>query len=1199
MTSSRLQAAQSGNGTPSPSQNCRRVLDFWHKVEFFIPYDLEKQILDHEDKDWAVRRITAKHLASIQPQSGGDLWDVPRVPAGKRLSGFELYLGIFDKELLNRLVRATLRNQPSELEDNEDFERGDYEGLTCFAKVALNVLGEPQWDKVSVSTVPWALGRLKSFGLGGLDFDDFQSNLKTLQHELADFQTQRLKDRSAGPQKDDGSPSAPLPLVRTEIEQLVKIFCSWADFTPDSSEFPVVVIRARAAKESKKKDQAAAESPTPNSPSRDNPRPSSTDNDDPDDDADTDDQIDILNSFYAKDIQRVLRTLASESLPPPLLAYLTPVPASKRVSVYSENGCMRIRARLHPGKLPGGHWLGEPGHYMSLMQQFAINEATEAMEVSGIFSVNGPPGTGKTTLLRDIFAEVITQRARVLAALPSARDAFEAAPAVSVEFEGGTSTRISRLKQELTGFEIVVASTNNAAVENISRDLPKASALGSQKVNRRKELAWRHGNGTPKWTYLQPVATQYAARNEKGQFDQLSVDDSPWGLIACALGNRTNRRRFLDGVFGKAVKDGENPPKGYDPQLHKSIWEWREGYKGPTFSEAANLFRKAETDVSNRQASLAEYVNALEQTAGLTLDGYTSNERQSVDVAEAAWQSAQADLQSISAELASVTSQLETIDRLRLRNESPKISMLKWLFSSQSRREHRAAATAFQEKKQRYDAMETDALLKKIEFEPKLLPARSASAAADSARKTAKNYLQQREARWNELQCAIAALGPQFPLVEAQWHAGSGIEGAETQIQGLWPDPELNLRRSRLFAAALTLHEAWLAEVSKQQGGFGGNLFAISSLLGGKRLLESDHAKPIWQSLFMMVPVVSSTFASIANQFRELGPGSLGWLFIDEAGQAVPQAAVGALWRCRKAMVVGDPLQIEPVFTVPAKLIEELERCSGVAQENVAPHKRSVQNLADEANVFGAHVADRSTESGNTWIGSPLRVHRRCSDPMFNIANEIAYEGKMIFGAEDRRPPSDSLNLGDSAWVQISGATENKQVVPGQTELVAEGLVELARSIGDLPPIYVISPFRRIASMLRARLADVGCWSGVFGNDGKPLTKSAVRKWCKSHIGTVHTFQGKQASVVWMVLGCDEKSEGAVTWASRKPNILNVALTRAEHRFFMIGDFDVWGSRTYFRYLVPPDVARISPSDFMERIGTIQNRTQNKNGPTP
>jgi superfamily I DNA and/or RNA helicase len=55
-------------------------------------------------------------------------------------------------------------------------------------------------------------------------------------------------------------------------------------------------------------------------------------------------------------------------------------------------------------------------------------------------------------------------------------------------------------------------------------------------------------------------------------------------------------------------------------------------------------------------------------------------------------------------------------------------------------------------------------------------------------------------------------------------------------------------------------------------------------------------------------------------------------------------------------------------------------------------------------------------------------------------------------------------------------------------------------------------------------------------------------EWLKSHIGTVHTFQGKEAKGVILCLGLDETTKGAANWASQKPNLLNIAITRAKHR---------------------------------------------------
>ena len=89
-----------------------------------------------------------------------------------------------------------------------------------------------------------------------------------------------------------------------------------------------------------------------------------------------------------------------------------------------------------------------------------------------------------------------------------------------------------------------------------------------------------------------------------------------------------------------------------------------------------------------------------------------------------------------------------------------------------------------------------------------------------------------------------------------------------------------------------------------------------------EKYLDRKHViEAAWNWINMTIPVISSTFASFSRMCKNLGAETLGHLFIDEAGQALPQAAVGAIYRSRHVMVVGDPLQIKPVLTLDSNTL--------------------------------------------------------------------------------------------------------------------------------------------------------------------------------------------------------------------------------------------------------------------------------------
>ena len=89
------------------------------------------------------------------------------------------------------------------------------------------------------------------------------------------------------------------------------------------------------------------------------------------------------------------------------------------------------------------------------------------------------------------------------------------------------------------------------------------------------------------------------------------------------------------------------------------------------------------------------------------------------------------------------------------------------------------------------------------------------------------------------------------------------------------------------------------------------------------------------------------------------------------------------------------------------------------------------------------------------------------------------------------------------------------------------------------------------------------------------MTPVAYRKqvadFLSQSIGTVHTMQGKEADVVFLVLGTHPRDGlRARRWAAETPNLLNVAVSRAKRRLFVIGNMRSWRGEPHFDLLADP-----------------------------
>ncbi|GHE11433.1 DEAD/DEAH box helicase [Streptomyces alanosinicus] len=840
--------------------------------------------------------------------------------------------------------------------------------------------------------------------------------------------------------------------------------------------------------------------------------------------ADDADQQDFLNSFFVTDLDLVTRALQTREPGQGLASYLTPeaqVNTAWRVDLRQ-----KPRATLNavaPERTPVGRWPANPSHPLALSQQFAVNTIwAELADSSGLFAVNGPPGTGKTTMLRDCFAAVIVERARRLAGLRMPSMAF--ADGEPYRWQSGDYTRtVTALKPEFTGFEMVVASANNGAVENISTEIPARTALGDR------------------WRDDADYFAEQATRLLKGA--------PAWGAVAARLGNKKNRMEFINRFWHgkyKITDAGAPPPPNGRPPRSRDAWvdseqgiahllrEWTRQPHSGIWREAKERFSQALARVERLQTERAAAAAALERLSAAGADVQAA--KQAITDGEIHVQHAQGQAMGAAAALQSAEAELQraqqALDAHARRRPGFVVSLSTlgragrdWHRRDQDLAGHAdttqgvrdAAATALFSAEQAVAQAEHD-----------LASCRHRHAAAQAHLEEMEQTVEQAHEDW----------GDHVPQ-EAWIHDDTARE-----LAAPWGDEEISAARAELLLAAMELHKAFLRCTARTMYA---NLMAAMDAVAGAipKTVSGEHVKAAWQSLFLLVPVVSTTFASLDRVFGRLGSEALGWLFIDEAGQATGQMAVGGLWRAARTIVVGDPLQLEPVVVLPWTAQRALGDELGVNEE-WAPSRTSVQQLADRTNRYGTLLpAELPDGSQEVWVGSPLRVHRRCDNPMFAISNAIAYDNLMVYGTPDRgdyryRPRSCWVNVeateADGHWMPEEGRALRRVL----EKLRDDGGVDLARDV------YVISPFRAVV-----RGAQRTC------RDLLP----------DSRVGTIHTTQGKEADVVVLVLGSDPRRPGARSWAASRPNLLNVAVSRAKRRLFVIGNLGAWRDQRFFSTL--------------------------------
>ena len=300
-------------------------------------------------------------------------------------------------------------------------------------------------------------------------------------------------------------------------------------------------------------------------------------------------------------------------------------------------------------------------------------------------------------------------------------------------------------------------------------------------------------------------------------------------------------------------------------------------------------------------------------------------------------------------------------------------------------------------------------------------------------------------------------------------------------------------------------------------------LAALRSRTAARRRSQFEGVRR--ETLFSAFPVwmVSlSELGSVVPLIAEL----FDVVIVDEASQCDLASAVPALQRARRGVIVGDPNQLRHLSFLARRQQQSFGLRHGLDETTLRRFDYREKSLLDG-------VSDLLPSQEGVIL---LDEHFRSAPQIIGFSNTAIY-GNRLRVMRERPTPVRARDGGAPLRLRrVAGERDASGANPAEAEAVLADLAAMVEAEADQPAVMrhslgVVSPFRGQVELLGRLVGE--------RFDARVIERHALR------IGTPYAFQGEERDAIFLSLTLDPSSHSAAFRFAQRPDLFNVAITRA------------------------------------------------------